>query len=86
MGSVKGVFYPKTANVAYSEFFANKDVGHDGLDEIEPETPKFEFKLRPSHRGWGVARGGNPTAGHPHQFFVFIILLLDLNFKIKLIF
>jgi hypothetical protein len=49
MGYVKGVFYPKMAKVAYSEFniFENKDVGHDGLDEIEPETPKFEFKLRP---------------------------------------
>lgn len=34
------------AKVSYSECFANKDVGHDGLNEIESETPKFEFKFR----------------------------------------
>ncbi|GLT54880.1 hypothetical protein SLA2020_280420 [Shorea laevis] len=34
------------AKVSYSECFANKDVGHDGLIEIESETPKFEFKFR----------------------------------------
>lgn len=48
------------AKVAYSEFFANKDVGHDGLDEIEPETPKFEFKFRfPSYEEIVRCKKGN---------------------------
>jgi len=34
------------AKVANSEISANKDAGHDALDEIESETPKFEFKFR----------------------------------------
>ncbi|KAG6719738.1 hypothetical protein I3842_03G022200 [Carya illinoinensis] len=34
------------AEPGYSEVFSGEDVGHDVLDEIDSETPKFEFKFR----------------------------------------
>lgn len=34
------------AELGYSDVFAGEDVSHDDLDEIESETPKFEFKFR----------------------------------------
>ncbi|KAF5457142.1 hypothetical protein F2P56_021271 [Juglans regia] len=48
------------AKLAYSEIFASRHAGYDGLDAIESETPKCEFKFRfPTYEEIGRLDKGN---------------------------